>query len=276
MTVDFGIVSPVAYTSCVAVVAAVGTALCIGARTHPGPWAINVARGMGLVLGVDALIWWTVVEVGRGGWDVTTSLPLALCNVAVFVTAAACWWRSPVLVELNYFWALAGALQAIITPDLTAQFPDPEFFQYTGGHAAVVAAALYLVIGLRIPPRPGAVWRTFAISAGYTALVGLVDLVTGADYMFLRSPPPNWTLLRLLGPWPWYIVSASAVALGLFALLNLPFWLIRRRDLRVASRARNWSAIPSGTRKYVGGVGSIQGGGEHANRQRPVHRPRRR
>jgi hypothetical integral membrane protein (TIGR02206 family) len=114
---------------------------------------------------------------------------LALCNIAVFVTAAACWWRTPLLVELTYFWGMAGATQALLTPDLTVGFPDPEFFQYVGGHVAVVLAAAYLVIGLRIRPRRGAVWRVFLITVGYTAFVGGVDLVTGANYMFLRRPP---------------------------------------------------------------------------------------
>jgi hypothetical protein len=69
----------------------------------------------------------------------------------------------------------------------------------------------------------------FAITAVYTAFVGFVDAVTGANYMFLRDPPVEWTLLRVLGPWPWYVVSASGVGLVLLVLLDLPFWPGRRR-----------------------------------------------
>jgi hypothetical integral membrane protein (TIGR02206 family) len=65
--------------------------------------------------------------------------------------------------------------------------------------------------------------RVFAVTAAYTAFVGLVDWLTGADYMFLRAPPARWTLLRVLGPWPWYVVSAAGVALVLLLLLYLPF-----------------------------------------------------
>ena len=89
-------------------------------------------------------------------------------------------------------------------------------------------AAFYLVVGLRIAPRPGSVLRTFAITLVYTAFVGLVDALSGANYMFLRTPPGNWTLLSVLGPWPWYIASAAGVALILLAALDLPFWLARR------------------------------------------------
>jgi uncharacterized membrane protein YwaF len=33
----------------------------------------------------------------------------------------------------------------------------------------------------------------------------------------------------VLGPWPWYIVTAAAVAVVLFVLLDVPFWYSRRR-----------------------------------------------
>lgn len=100
------------------------------------------------------------------------------------------------------------------------------------GHVAIVTGALFLVVGLRITPRPGAVRRTYLVTATYSAFVGVVDWVSGANYMFLRHAPSTWTALRLLGPWPWYIVSAAAVAVVLLALLNLPFWYPRHRRAR--------------------------------------------
>ena len=42
--------------------------------------------------------------------------------------------------------------------------------------------------------------------------------------MFLRQPPSEWTLLKVLGPWPWYIASAAGVAIVLITLLDMPFW----------------------------------------------------
>ena len=89
-----------------------------------------------------------------GSFSPTTSLPLALCNMAALVAAAACWWRTALLVELTYFWGLAGTLQAVITPDLNAGFPHLVFFQYTVGHLGIVVAAVYLVVGLGLVPRP--------------------------------------------------------------------------------------------------------------------------
>jgi hypothetical integral membrane protein (TIGR02206 family) len=221
-------ISPVAYWSSV-VLAAVGiTVLCVAARRRPGRWTVAVAEAIGLAL-AGVAISYTVALVLAGTWSARTSLPLALCDMGVVVAALSCWWRVVLLVEVTYFWGLAGTLQGVLTPDLSVGFPHLVFFQYVVGHLGIVAAALFLVFGMRIQPRPGAVPRVFAITAAYTALVGAVDAVAGSNYMFLRRPPGEWTLLRLLGPWPWYVVTASLVALGLFTLLDLPFWAGRRR-----------------------------------------------
>jgi hypothetical integral membrane protein (TIGR02206 family) len=226
------IVTPTAYGVTVAVALVVGTVLVVGARQKPGPWRTWAAWILGLALVADAVSF-VVALVVAGTFSPKTSLPLALCDMAALVAAAACWTRLPVLVELTYFWGLAGTLQAVITPDLNSGFPHLVFFQYMVGHLGIVLAAVFLVVGLRITPRPGAVLRVFAITLGYTAFVGLIDGLTGANYMFLRSPPGEWTLLRVLGPWPWYIGSAAGVALVLLLILDAPFWR-RRRSADVA------------------------------------------
>jgi hypothetical integral membrane protein (TIGR02206 family) len=223
------IVSPVAYSILVAAAVLVGAASCAGARRRPGRWASWVAWSVGLVLAGDAVSF-AVAQAVRGAWSPSTSLPLALCDMAVLVAVAACWWRLPLLVELTWFCGLAGTVQAVITPDLNVPFPHLVFFQYLVGHLGIVLAAVYLVVGMRITPRPGAVRRIFGILAGYTVFVGCVDAVTGANYMFLRSPPPEWTVLRLLGPWPWYVPSAAVVTVAHLSVLNTPFWWARRQN----------------------------------------------
>jgi hypothetical integral membrane protein (TIGR02206 family) len=186
------------------------------------------ARGIGVVLAADAVVFATDPLI-NGTWTARASLPLALCDVALVIAAAACWWpRYPLLIELTWFWGLAGTLQAIATPDLSVGFPHLEFFEYVVGHVGIVFAALYLVVGMGYRPRAGSVPRVFAITVVYTGFVGLIDWLIGADYMFLASRPVHWSLLSVLGPWPWYIVSAAGVALVLLVVLDAPFRAGRR------------------------------------------------
>jgi hypothetical integral membrane protein (TIGR02206 family) len=237
---DEQVSTPVAYWVAVAIGTLVCVGLCVACRRRPGPWVGYAGRAISVVLIADALIF-VLVPVLDHGWSVQTSLPLALCDVALIVAALACWSPGLALaVELTYFWGLAGTLQAVVTPDLSAGFPQVEFFEFVVGHLGIVVAALFLVVGLGLRPRPGSVLRVFAITAAYTAFVGWFDWITGSNYMFLASVPKHGSLLSLLGPWPWYIVSAAGVALVLLLILDAPFrggWLSTLR--RPGQTARN-------------------------------------
>ena len=102
---------------------------------------------------------------------------------------------APLLVELTYFWGLAGTLQAVITPDLNVGFPHLVFFQYVVGHVGIVVAALFLVVGMGIVPRRRAVPRVYVITLGYTAFVGLVDALTGAQLHVPARPARRMDLV---------------------------------------------------------------------------------
>ncbi|HEY8305643.1 MAG TPA: TIGR02206 family membrane protein [Lapillicoccus sp.] len=221
--------SPLPYWLFVTAAAVVAVVLCVACRRWPGPWVRWAGRALALVLAADAVVF--VVRQGLGGtWSVQSSLPLALCDVALVVAAVACWYPSWSLgVELTYFWGLAGTLQAVLTPDLHVGFPSIEFVLFVVGHLGIVLAALYLVVGLRIVPRPGAAVRVFGITVAYAAVIGAFNWLTGSNYMYLAAPPENPSLLSLLGPWPWYLLSATGVAIVLFAVLDAPFRHTRGR-----------------------------------------------
>jgi hypothetical integral membrane protein (TIGR02206 family) len=201
-------------------VGAVTAGLIVLARRGPGAWL----RWMAVLLVAVELSWWVYVLAGGvPGSGLAYSLPLQLCDAAIFVAAAALWTRRALLVEVAYFWGLAGTIQALLTPDLQQHFPTYPYFQYYIAHGGVVAAALVLVIGLRIYPRHP--FRVIGLTIAYTAAVGLVDAVTGANYMYLRAKPPTATLLDALGPWPVYILAATLIAVALLGVLYAPFSL---------------------------------------------------
>lgn len=189
----------------------------MAARKSPGVWI----KALAVVLVVDELSWWVyLLAGGQPGSRLAWSLPLQLCDIGIFVAGFALWFRRQWLVEVTYFWGLTGTLQALLTPDLPQPFPTYPYFQYYIAHGGVVAAALLLVFGLGLYPRRSAVARVGAITVAYTAFVGVVDALTGANYMYLRSKPATATLLDVLGPWPWYILAGGLVAVALFLALD--------------------------------------------------------
>jgi hypothetical integral membrane protein (TIGR02206 family) len=210
----------------VAVGAVICTALCVAARLRPGGWTAHATRTLAVILTVTSLVI-NIQPLVAGTWRVQFSLPLHLCSMALIVAAIACWRTQWTLaVETTYFWGIAGTLQGILTPALTARFPHLLFFEYTIAHVGVVTAVLFLVVGRRMYPRRGAVLRVFAVTVGYTAFVGVFDWISGANYMYLRRVPGVGSLLSIFGPWPWYIFTAACVAFVMFVVLDAPF---RRR-----------------------------------------------
>jgi hypothetical integral membrane protein (TIGR02206 family) len=82
-------------------------------------------------------------------------------------------------------------------------------------------------------------WRGLAITFVATnlllPLIWLINRLTSGNYWFVTSPPSTPSLIDYMGPWPWYLLSAQAVALLIFALALLPFevprWRRRAREV---------------------------------------------
>jgi len=216
----------------VTAIVVIAAALVAAARLRPGPWTRNACIALAAILVGAEFGWWTYLAInGAQGADLASALPLQLCDAAIFISALALVLRKQLLVEVAYFWGLAGTIQAVITPDLPQHFPSFPFFQYYVAHGGVVAAALFLVVGLGQWPRRDAVLRVAAITIVYALLVGGIDAAAGTNYMYLRTKPTSATLLDLLGPWPWYIAWASLVGVALLLILDAPFrWLRHRRE----------------------------------------------
>jgi hypothetical integral membrane protein (TIGR02206 family) len=203
-----------------------------GARRHPGPWLTTLSRLLALAI----LAGWAgeyIAEGIDGTWSLRYALPLQLTDAVSAAAILALLTRGLLLVELAYFWSLTASLQAILTPDLGQNFPSVYYFTYFTYHIGAVVAACLLVFGCGLYPRPGAALRVFAATLGFAAIAAVADVITGGNYMYLRTKPEHNSLLNLMGPWPWYIISAAAVGLTMLVVIELLTnrvrWLDRRR-----------------------------------------------
>jgi hypothetical integral membrane protein (TIGR02206 family) len=201
-------------------VTASGTALLVaGARRRGSAWARRARRALAVLL-AGGFLGEQLTYALRGEWTPRVNLPLQLTD-AVTLAAVAALSRPgcALLVELVYFWALSASLQALLTPDLGATFPDPLFLTFFATHAGAVAAACLLVFGEGRTPRPGAVRRAFAATVAFAALAGAGNALTGGNYLYLRRKPAEGSLLDLMGPWPVYLLGAAALGLLMFLAL---------------------------------------------------------
>lgn len=157
------------------------------------------------------------------GLDWLDLLPLDLCDLAVLVAVWALLSGNPLACEMLYFWGLSGTLIAMLTPDVDRGFPDSRCLSFFALHGAVAVAAVVMAFGAGVRPRPGANLRVFWITNAYAMLAGLIDATADKNYLYLRNKPSQPTILDVMGPWPWYILAADALAFALFWVLMAPF-----------------------------------------------------
>jgi hypothetical integral membrane protein (TIGR02206 family) len=203
-------------------------------RRYPGSWTLPAGR----VLAVLIFAGWAgeyLADVVLGTWTVRYDLPLQLTDVISVTAILALWTRRPLAVELVYFWALTASLQATLTPDLSWSFPSVYYFTYFIYHVGAIVGGCFLVLGCRLYPRRGAVWRVYAATLAVAVIAALGDVLSGGNYMFLREKPEYSSLLNVLGRWPWYIASTAALALALLWLVKLFTDWVRRHDRAVGA-----------------------------------------
>ena len=227
------------------------------------------------VIGVPLLIWWgrrvagsaaeqrhrrmfslaiigtalplQVLQFLPGDWDLDTSLPLQLCDLAWMAAAYALWTRRPWACALTYYWGLTLTSQAMITPGLTQDFPHPRYIGFWAMHLLVVWAAVHLTAGLRVRPSWRVYASTVAVTVTWAVTVFAFNAGFGTNYGFLNAKPGTASVLDLLGPWPWYVVTEIALVTTVWALITLPWTVAERRARRSAPDAFLQTAGAAGT-----------------------------
>ncbi len=160
-------------------------------------------------------------------WSIQTSLPLHLCGVSVILTAVMLCTRSYAIFELTYFWAMGGALQGLLTPDVEGyDFPHFRFLTTFISHGLIVTANLYLVFVLGMRPTFVSYLKSMAVVNAYGVAMLLFNRLTGANYGFLCRKPDSPSLFDVLGPWPWYLLSLEVIAWALSFLFLIPFLFV--------------------------------------------------
>jgi hypothetical integral membrane protein (TIGR02206 family) len=181
--------------------------------------------GLALLLLLSDLVL-NIWFLSEDAWSLDYNLPLQLCTISLYLSAFMLMTRSFLLFEFSFLIGMGGAIQALLTPDL-GHYAYPHFrtFQFFIAHGAILLACFFMVFVEGFRPTKHSIWRSLLTLNIIAAFVGLINWLTGGNYMFLAHKPGAASLLDLLGPWPYYIFWLEIVALVSVLLFYLPFGL---------------------------------------------------
>ena len=151
-----------------------------------------------------------------------TALPLHLCDIAQVLVIIFMLRPNVKILEIVYFWGLAGTTNALITPDVTAGFPSLIFTFYFVAHGGIVIAVLVGCWGFKMRPTFKSMIRAFVIANLLGLVVMVINLLLDSNYMFLCRVPDGESPF-FFAPWPWYLLVLELIGAILFVLLYLPY-----------------------------------------------------
>lgn len=193
-------------------------------------WRKIITYGLGMLLILfEAVLYIWYFTFDR--FSLSQSLPFQLCSLSYILTILMLFFPAYRLYEFLYFAGIGGAMQALLTPTaILSGFPHFTYFYFFLGHGAIVWVALYMTWVHGYRPTWRSIGRVLLALNGLLAVITPLNYVTGGNYFFVAYKPFEGTLLDLLGPWPWYLLSLEGVAIILFTLMYLPFMRYKSDD----------------------------------------------
>lgn len=171
-------------------------------------------------------VWYHLWLVSEHAWSVKKALPLQLSDLAALLAIVMLLTRSERVFQFMYFAGLGSAIQAIVTPDLYHfSFPHFLYFQSFISHGGVVLSCLLMVVAFSYRPTIRSLWVTVLIVNLYAVCVFFINKQLGSNYMYIMKKAGMNTILTILGPWPWYLLSVEILMILSFYLLYSPFWI---------------------------------------------------
>ena len=166
---------------------------------------------------------WHLWNLSAGSWAVERMLPLHMCAAMVWITVAALLLEKHALYPLLYFFGIAGAAQALITPALgDFGFPHYRFFKTMLSHGLLVAGGLWVVTVERWRPTLRSLGAVVLGLNAYALVILWVNLRIGSNYLYVAAKPESASLMDFFPEWPWYLLILEGLTVVVFTLMYLP------------------------------------------------------
>lgn len=197
------------------------TAILIGAMYLNHLQREWLAKAIGVILVARSILVHPYVDY-LVGWDIYNNLPLHMCGLSSIISGIIIFYRRQWLYECLYFWGIPGAVHSLLTPEFTQGTQGLLFMEYYIAHGGIILSALYCTFYLGFQPGKGSWWKIFLYSQILLPVVGGINWLLDANYMYLCQPPIVDNPF-IIGDFPEHLIGLEIAGLLHFALVYLPF-----------------------------------------------------
>jgi len=157
-------------------------------------------------------------------------IPIHMCNLSTFFIGIFLLTEKRLFFEVSFFWGIGGGLNALLTPDIPNNFPDPQFILFFIGHGFLMIAIAYASISLKNRPTLKSVKNGIYFSLMSLPLIYIINELLGpeANYWYLASKPEGDSIFNLLPDPPMHIPALIIIGVMLFFAIYSPYWLFDR------------------------------------------------
>ncbi len=175
--------------------------------------------GLFLVWEIEWHAWYLITDT----WSLQKNLPLHMCSIMIWVSIWGLITRQRFVMALMYFFGIAGAIQALITPDAIYAFPHFRFMNTWFSHSLLVIAGCWVVFVEGYRPVLSDVWKCLVTIHLYVIPVYFVNTQLGSNYLFVGRKPETASLMDFFPEWPWYFFILQALLALIMLGMYLPF-----------------------------------------------------
>ena len=171
-------------------------------------------------------------------------LPFHMCDFSEIILAWFLLGGPKILFNLSYFWGIAGATMALLTPDVTVG-GDLDYIFFFAGHGMIVIAVFYAILTLGNLPTLKDAHQVILITVFILLpIIYVINLILGdfepygidpggvTNYWYLMAKPDGDSLLNFFPDPPYHILPSLVITVCVFYLVYLPIGIKNKLNSR--------------------------------------------
>ena len=153
-------------------------------------------------------------------------LPFHMCDLSEIFLIFFLLGGPSILYKCAFFWGLAGATMAIITPDI--EFLDLDYAFFMIGHGMIIIGIMYATVALDNRPYAKDIVTVSLITALILLpITYLINYILGepANYWYLMQKPAGASLMDAFPEPPYHLLVTTPIAILMFCLIYIPYYV---------------------------------------------------